>query len=188
MAEDHTTSDPAIRTEYERRGVEGFYREIGASYRNPHEPQLRRVLDIVVPEWKVELSQVLDLAAGSGEVTVALRELGAGKIDGIDPFTYEAYRSRTGNPAGRETFEEIAGGALSGRCYSLIVCSFAMHLVEESRLPGLASQLSQIAPQLLILTPHKRPVIRAEWGWVLQNERLLHRVRARLYRSNWLSE
>jgi len=185
MAENHTIPEIPIRTEYATRGVEAFYRESGASYRNPHEPELRRVLEVVVREWQLDLTKVLDLAAGSGEVTLALRETGAGEIEGIDPYTHAAYESRTGQHAGRETFEDIAAGALAGRNYSLIVCSFAMHLVEESRLAGLAYQLSQIGSKLLILTPHKRPVLRSEWGWESQQETVLHRVRARLYRSTW---
>jgi len=175
----------AIRTKYEKRGVNGFYRASGSTYRNPHEPELRRVLDVVVREWKLDLSKVLDLAAGSGEVTMSLRELGAAHIDGIDPYTHEAYEERTGMRAGRESFEDIAAGAMTGRAYSLIVCSFAMHLVEQSRLAGVAFQLSEIGSKLLILTPHKRPVLRAQWGWELEEERVLHRVRARLHRSKW---
>src|SRR2546430_40870 len=149
MAKDHTTPEMAIRAEYEKHGVEAFYRETGSMYRNPHEPELRRLLDVVVREWKLDLSKVLDLAAGSGEVTMSLRELGADEIEGIDPYTHEAYEQRTGVRAGRENFEDVAAGALAGREYSLIVCSFAMHLVEESRLAGVAYQLSQIGSKLL---------------------------------------
>ena len=185
MAEDHTSPEGAIRTEYEKHGVEPFYRESGASYRNPHEPELRRVLDVVVRPWKLDLSKVLDLAAGSGEVTLALRQLGVREIEGVDPFTFEAYERRTGLRPGRETFEDIAAGAFAGRHYSLIVCSFAMHLVDESRLAGLVQQLSQIGAKLLILTPHKRPVLRSDWGWELKHEKVMHRIRARLYRSKW---
>src|SRR3712207_7013812 len=43
-----------------------------------------------------------------------------------------------------------------GRDYSAIVCSFALHLVEPSRLPALAIQLSLVGAALLTLTPHKR--------------------------------
>jgi len=185
MAEDHTTPETAIRTAYEKCGIEAFYRKSGATYRNPHEPELRRVLDVVVREWRLDLSKVLDLAAGSGEATIALRELGVGDIEGIDPYTYEAYERRTGLRAGRQRFEDVAAGALAGRDYSLIVCSFAMHLVERSRLAGLAYQLSQIGSRLLITTPHKRPVLRPEWGWELEEERVIHRIRARLYRSDF---
>lgn len=173
-----------IRHEYETRGVRGFYQDRGSHYRNPHEPAIRESLQLVVRDWDLDLTHVLDLAAGSGEVTLALRDLiGAQRIDGIDPYTFKAYQSRTGQAAGRETFEQISGGALADRNYSLIVCSFAMHLVERSRLPGLAQALSRIADSLLILTPHKRPEIRPDWGWKLTHERVTQRVRSRLYRS-----
>lgn len=173
----------SIRHEYEAHGVAGFYHQSGGDYRNPHEPQIRESLQAIARTWPVDLSNVLDLAAGSGEVTLALRELGAGHIDGIDPFTFEAYLLRTGSVAGRQTFEQIAAGALSGRRYSLIVCSFAMHLIERSRLPGLCETLSQLSGALLILTPHKRPEIRRDWGWKLTDEKVVQRVRSRLYRS-----
>jgi hypothetical protein len=171
----------AIRHEYQARGIAGFYRERGSEYRNPHEPQVRESLGIAVREWKLNLTHVLDLAAGSGEVTLALRELGATRIDGIDPYTSQAYLERTGQIAGRETFEQIAQDALAGRRYSLIVCSFAMHLIEPSRLPKLAYALHQVGDSLLILTPHKRPEIRAASGWELTREMLVRRVRSRLY-------
>jgi hypothetical protein len=176
--------DPdSIRGQYETRGVRGFYTESGADYRNPHEPQVRRCIARAVETWRPDLSHVLDLAAGSGEATLALRELGAARIDGIDPYTADAYFSRTGTPADRFTFEQIASGALTGRRYTLIVCSFALHLCEPSRLPGVAQHLSLVSDALLILTPHKRPVIRPEWGWELTGEQVIERVRSRMYRS-----
>jgi SAM-dependent methyltransferase len=176
--------DPrSIRGEYEQRGVRGFYERAGADYRNPHEPQVRRCLAHVVRTWRPDLSRVLDLAAGSGEATLALRELGAGEIDGVDPYTADAYAARTGRAAERFTFEDVAAGVLVGRHYSLIVCSFALHLCEPSRLPAVAQQLALVGESLLVLTPHKRPVIRAEWGWERAGEEVVERVRARSYRS-----
>ena len=176
--------DPqSIRGEYEQRGVRGFYEHSGADYRNPHEPQVRRCLAHAVRAWRPDLSRVLDLAAGSGEATLALRELGAAEVDGVDPYTADAYAARTGRAAERFTFEDVAAGVLGERHYSLIVCSFALHLCEPSRLPAVAQQLALIGGSLLVLTPHKRPVIRAEWGWDLAGGEVVERVRARLYRS-----
>ena len=176
--------DESIRGEYERHdGAGAYYRSRGATYRNPHEPEVRESLLRAARDWELDLTHVLDLAAGSGEVTLRLRELGATQIDVIDPFTFDAYRARTGADAERFTFEQIAAGALADRQYSLVVCSFAMHLCELSRLPALCTQLSLIAPSLLILTPHKRPVIQSDLGWELVREQVMHRVRARLYRS-----
>jgi 2-polyprenyl-3-methyl-5-hydroxy-6-metoxy-1,4-benzoquinol methylase len=176
--------DAAIRAAYQQYGVEGFYRRFGGSYRNPHERAIRAAIRAAAACWDLPLDRVLDLACGSGEATLALRELGA-SIDGIDPYTYQAYAERTGQAAERFTFEQIAAGALAGRGYTTIVCSFAMHLVAHSRLPALAMQLSLIAETLLILTPHKRPQLRPEWGWESAGELVVDRVRARLYRRAW---
>ena len=175
----------AIRHEYEEHGAAAFYGRVGASYRNPHEPQVRRAIRHAVETWDPDRSHVLDLAAGSGEATLALRELGVSpeNIDGADPFTAEAYRARTGRSAERFTFDNVAAGSLAGRQYSLIVCSFALHLCEPSRLPAVAWQLSLVGSSLLVLTPHKRPHLRAEWGWQLVGEQVVERVRSRYYRQ-----
>ena len=184
-------STDAIRKAYQRHGVEPYYRQFGAQYRNPHELAVRRAVQAAVAAWRLDLTRVLDLACGSGEVTLALRDdlawhdrdRGAPAVDGLDPYTGAAYQARTGQPAEALTFEAIAGGALDGRRYSLVVCSYALHLVPSSRLPRLAYQLSRIAGALLVLTPHKRPNLRPEWGWVLTGEMVIDRVRARCYRS-----
>lgn len=171
----------AIRSHYEEHGVEGYYSQFGAQYRNPHEIIIREILQEAVRRWQLNLNHVLDLACGSGEVTLALRELDSQQIDGIDPHTGEAYLARTGQQAEAISFEQIAAGALAGRQYSLIVCSFAMHLINESWLPALLAQLGLISDSLLILTPHKRPTIKAAWGWKMDDEFVTERVRARLY-------
>lgn len=174
-------TEDSIRHQYETHGARGYYERSGADYRNPHEAAIGNLLRDIVPGWSLDLTKVLDLACGSGEVTLVLRELGATNITGIDPFTGAAYLARTGQPAESYDFAALAAGALAGRHYSLIVCSFALHLAEASRLPALAYQLSELAPHLLILTPHKRPTLKPEWGWRWRAETVIERVRARWY-------
>lgn len=171
----------SIRGHYVAEGVQSFYAQHGADYRNPHEAIIRQIVKTLVTEHDLDLSHILDLACGSGEITLALTELGAKKVDGIDPYTGEAYFARTGQVADAYTFEQIAAGVLEKRRYSMVVCSFALHLAEASRLPLLLFHLAQISDTLLILTPHKRPTIRPEWGWELIQELMLERVRGRLY-------
>lgn len=174
-----------IRPEYERLGPAGFYAAHGSAYRNPHEAVIHAAIADLAP--LLDLSNVLDLAAGSGEATLVLRELGAKTIHGIDPYTGAAYTARTGLTCEALTFEEIAEGKLAGRRYSLVVCSFALHLLEESRLAGFCLALKEVAAQLLILTPHKRPVVEESWGWRLVEERRYAvgemRCRGRVYSS-----
>jgi SAM-dependent methyltransferase len=175
--------DHKIRPQYDAHGVAGFYEKFGATYSNPHEPHLKLLLETLIPARNLDLSSVLDLACGSGEVSSVILRHG-GSVTGIDPFTFEAYRNRTGLEAERFSFEDIANGVLEGRRFSLIVCSFALHLVEVSRLPMVAFQLAQVGGTLLVLTPHKRPNLKVEWGWKLEAELLEARVRARLYRTS----
>lgn len=170
----------SIRDEYAAHGVDDFYAQQGDDYSNPHEEQVGDALAKCVARWELDLAHVLDLACGSGEMTLRLRQLGADQIVGVDPFTGAAYRRRTGQDALPHSFEQIAAGELSDRRYSLIVCSYALHLVEPSRLPGLLWQLGILSPALLILSPHKRPVIREDWGWQLAGELYHRRVRVRL--------
>lgn len=182
LPEEEPEESTALRCQYEQHGAENYYAQFGAEYRNPHEPIIAEVLREAVSRWNLDLSRVLDLACGSGEVTLALRDLGAGQVDGVDPYTGEAYWVRTGQQAEAFSFEDIAAGALDGRRYSVVICSFAMHLIEESWLPSLLFQLAGISDCLLIVTPHKRPELKSEWGWILEDEFLIERVRARLYR------
>jgi 2-polyprenyl-3-methyl-5-hydroxy-6-metoxy-1,4-benzoquinol methylase len=177
----------ALRKQYEQHGVEGYYKEYGAGYRNPHESVIKELVKLAVEQWHLNTESVLDLACGSGEVTLALYEVGAKCVEGIDPYTHEAYKERTKQTAKQITFEDVARGALSKKSYSLIVCSFALHLIEKSKLHGVLFQLSLITPNLLILTPHKRPVITTKMGWHLEKETELSRIKARLYRSQQLT-
>ena len=55
---------------------------------------------------------------------------------------------------------------------------------EPSRLPVLCHRLAEAGGHMVVLTPHKRPEIRAEWGWQLEREWLIDRVRLRFYRSS----
>lgn len=175
----------AIRTAYEQYGIEAFYQNFGDRYRNPHEAIIFKIIAAVHHQSQLNLTKVLDLASGSGEVTLALRALGYDQVDGIEPYAFKAYFERTGKPAEQYRFEEIEQGFLSGRSYTTIVCSFALHLVEPSRLPTLLYQLSRMAPSLLVITPHKRPEIRPQWGWRFCHEMLIERVRGRCYQSHY---
>lgn len=189
-------ADP-IRPCYDALGVEGYYQAHAQSYRNPHESQIRHLLRWWVEGFDIPAeASVLDLACGSGEVTLGLRSLGRARCEGMDPFTFTAYTARTGLPCRVCSFEQLVQESVDGEAtlfearavprYDAVVCSFALHLLEASRLPGLCQALARLAPMLLVLTPHKRPELREAWGAVQLAECLHERVRARVYRLTTL--
>lgn len=180
-ADPSSRGERSIRGAYASLGVERFYRERGDAYANPHAAVVHELIALCVSEWSLDVTRVLDLAAGAGEATQALLRCGAGEICAVDPFTVDAYRRATGRECRALSFAQIEGGAMAGERFSLVVCSFALHLVERSRLPGVCLALAMLAPTLLVITPHKRPQLRDAWGFRLAGERLHRRVRARLY-------
>lgn len=168
-----------------RDGVAGHYAAHGEAYRNPHAEIIDEAVAIAIKRWQLNVSAVLDLAAGAGELTLAIRKARPdAALVGSDPFTFAAYEATTGHACERLSFEDVAAGALGERSFSLVGCSFAMHLCPTSILPTLAIALAQQSPQLLIVTPHKRPVIRSDWGWRMHDEFVEQRVRVRLYESS----
>lgn len=166
------------RQKYREHGVAGFYQKFGAIYQNPLERQVRELT-----RWSIERLQpktALDLACGSGECTLVLQEHHV-DVKGIDPYCHMAYKRRTGQDALRATFDEVAAGSIYPMRWDMIICSFAMHLIEPSKLFVLLWRLRAHSDRLVIITPHKRPVIKPNTWWMLHEERSFERVRGRIY-------
>ena len=69
--------------------------------------------------------------------------------------------------------------------WDLVLCSYALHLLDAEALGATLRAVARGARRLLVLTPHKRPtdadVCRA--GWVQEGALTLEQVKVRLYRS-----
>jgi hypothetical protein len=172
-------------------GVDEYYAKHAAStYRNPHYPGILKTLNTFLDIYFDNLGaiaaaesqlNILDLAAGSGEATEAvlnwerrrlLRKRSVPKkisITATDPYTSPAYVQRTNRPCLELSFADIANGQLpdeTTQVYDLVICSFALHLLTDpSQLWALLYALSTRAKYLVVLAPHKKPAIKAEWGW-----------------------
>ena len=73
-----------------------------------------------------------------------------------------------------------ANGKLEEK-FDVIFCSFALHLAEDSLLPNILYNLSQISNNLVILTPHKKPDIKLYYELDLE---LYHeKIRLRKYKK-----
>ncbi|CAK9071525.1 unnamed protein product [Durusdinium trenchii] len=142
---------------------EGLRSRSGASYVNPHEPRLSEALHIALDQWQEHLSSPLRAA---------------------DPYTFEAFERRVGRRCHHWSFQDVADGVLEEEpIYDLVLCSFALHLLERSWLTCTVSSLARRARLLVVATPHKRPLIERKTGWEQVAEVLHARVRVRLYRS-----
>ncbi|OBZ71660.1 Uncharacterized protein C17A5.05c [Grifola frondosa] len=107
-----------------------------------------------------------------------------------DPYTAQAFHTRTGLYAAQHSFRDIAEGALTNMIpisppvshdgsssghgapsmetpvVEMVICSFALHLIEKpSELFTLLRELSTKCRWLVVLAPHKKPDIKDGWGW-----------------------
>lgn len=167
----------SIRDLYSEMGVAEFYERCGGEYLNPHFDSLSKAVKVTSINWELDLSHTLDLCCGGGEITSVL------DCDvGCDPYTHELYRKNTNKPCFEHNFDDIMHGKLEGN-YSTIICSYALHLVDKSKLPQIIWQLSQKCEWFLIVSPNKKPEIKEEWGMTLANHAYMNRIRLRLYKS-----
>ncbi|KAG2423682.1 hypothetical protein HYH02_015297 [Chlamydomonas schloesseri] len=110
--------------------------------------------------------------AGTGAAATAAAAAGAG----MDSSGAAGGGNGSGSGSG-------SGSPAALAAFDLVVCSFALHLCEPSRLYGTLTALARSARWLLILAPHKLPYIRQEYGWRLERWDRVERTHVRLYRS-----
>ena len=156
----------AIRTEYEDLGVEDFYKKKGNEYKNPHLEDIKKSIKTIVDSGRVDLSYILDLAAGTGEVTNILNDLGYYGIEATDPYLFKEYENNTGYKCMKYSFEDIQQGKMNDKKYTTVVCSYALHLADKSILHGVFWELSMISDYLIIISPNKNPIV-SEDSWEL---------------------
>lgn len=145
-----------MRKNYEKYGVENYYKMNSDKYTNLHEPQIR---DLLIRNFnKFNFNSVLDLCCGSGEVTKILLEKGVKNIKGADPYTFELYIKNTKKSCIKLSFKDILGGKLNEN-YTSIICSFAFNLIKEKDLFMIVNELFRHTKKLIIISPHKRPFL-----------------------------
>mmetsp|Transcript_26994 Transcript_26994/g.44065 ORF Transcript_26994/g.44065 Transcript_26994/m.44065 type:complete len:200 (-) Transcript_26994:226-825(-) len=186
----------SFRDAYSHGGAAEYYTTHGSGYRNPHERELCLVLEEFLKRHSNTLDfseKILDLACGSGEVTSFLlsqaKELSIFQplnIDACDPYTGEAYLQRIGRNCSAASFEDIEGGELFGSIYGLCIVSFALHLVQPSRLHNTCMQLALVSRYLFVISPHKKPIITSDMGFNIVDEFIVERVHGRFYKSSFL--
>lgn len=171
-----------IRGKYQKYGVENFYKYHSSKYINPHEPIINKSIKYIDKELDIDFSNVLDLAAGTGEITNALMELGYNNIEGLDPYTCEIYKKRTGKNCYKMSFDDIMKGNLNKK-YSSIICSFALHLTDKSKLPMIIWRISEMTNDFILMSPHKRPIIKNNWGLELKKSLNINRVKIKYFKK-----
>lgn len=168
----------SIREYYEELGSDEFYKLHCNDYNNPHYDTIKKIINEIKPFIG---NNVCDLCCGGGEISKCLPDK---NILGVDPFTYELYEKNTKNKCLRLTFKDIANGKLTDKKFDTIICSYALHLCEESMLSIVLWQLRQSTDKLIIISPHKRPDCNNISGWMLEYELKENKTTAKIYKKS----
>ncbi|WBW72236.1 methyltransferase [Schizosaccharomyces osmophilus] len=124
------------------------------------------------------------------------------EIVAADPYTGEAYKQNVGVSCLNLNFQDIADGKLppskaEDGIYDLVICSFALHLLTDpSKLFATCYALAAQCRWLLIVGPHKQPMLKPEWGWIpwnietwlplvygVNHDHVIERVHGRFFQS-----
>ena len=178
----------SIRENYEKFGVDGYYKNNADTYSNPHIKIIQNLMNTLTERLDLSGQNILDLCCGTGEITSILNNLSnlnsenikdIKEIKGLDPYTYKIYTERTDKYCYPFDFKDIATGKLTEN-FDTVICSFGLHLCEKSLLPTVLWQLSRISRTLIIITPNKNPNC-SKSEWVLLDEIIQDRVKLRIY-------
>lgn len=161
----------SLRSLYKKHGFIKYYEHEAKDYSNPHAPIIAKGLTKVIDEWNLPRNNILDLASGNGLVTKLLTELDCSNITSVDPYLGSSDTLRY-------SFDDITN-LIFNQQFSLTICCFALHLLESSKLPSFLYSLREMSPQLLIISPHKRPVIKDAYN--LTHSTIVDRVHFKRY-------
>ena len=146
----------SIHENYKKHVVKDYYSEHSKDYINLHESQIKDLL--IKSINKFNFDSVLDLCCGGGEVTKVLIENGIKNIEGADPYTFKLYIKNTKKHCINLSFKDILRGKLN-KDYSIIICSFAFHLIDKKDLFMIVNKLFQHTKTIIIIAPHKSPFL-----------------------------
>ena len=78
---------------------------------------------------------------------------------------------------------DIISDCFEGKTFDCIICSYAMHLVKESLLHDFCNKLSEISRKLIIISPHKFPIMKESYGWKLEEATVQDKIHFRYFTS-----
>lgn len=139
----------SIRSQYEENDISTFYKS--GEYINPHLERVEYLLNNFKLKNQIINKRVLDLSCGNGEVSKIFMKDNI--VEGNDPYTYKFYKEQLNLDCTNYTFNDIAFNNISFNKYDYIICSYALHLCDNSTLPLLLYKLSMITDNLVIVSP-----------------------------------
>lgn len=142
-----------IYEEYQKHGIDNYYKNFSEEYFNPHQEKIEKIYLKYIKDIIHTDNTVLDLASGDGLISKLIKKYNKNhNVIGCDPYFFNNFNEL------HLTFEEIAKGELNkfNKNYEITICSYAFHLLDKKWHYDFLTQLGMITNKFIIITPSKK--------------------------------
>jgi hypothetical protein len=158
-----------IYDEYQKYGVDGYYKVHNKEYFNPHQQKIEDLYLVYLKELITPNITILDIACGDGLIGKLVDKYNNNCIvEGTDPYFNNKYTNYN------YSFEDISMGKLQKR-YHMAICSYAFHLINPKWTFNFLSELANITNTFIIITPSKKISINHP-SWCISKELRVDKV------------
>jgi hypothetical protein len=145
---------------YDTIGSTNFYQSFSLNknlkYNNPHSKKFNHIICQILKHIQLNNHVILDLSAGSGEITKELQKVLTLKNDiiGCDPYLFEQYKQLTNLKCHKYKFDDIIHNKAIDfpKYFGIIFCSYALHLCND--INQLLKYFSTKSEYFCILSPN----------------------------------
>ncbi len=160
-----------------------YYINHGNSYSNPHQNSIEKIVKDVVTTFFTIQHSYLDLGCGGGQVSMALNSIGCKNVVGLDPYTTSLYKKNCPFPILAHSFQDVAYNKIQLDNCDVVIASFSLHLCPLHDLKLLCINLALVCQWLVIISPHKNPILTDDCGFKLVEFFKSDRIHVRIYKS-----
>jgi hypothetical protein len=142
-----------IYNEYQKYGVENYYKKFSNEYINPHEDKITNIYNKHIKELINKADKIIDIACGDGLICRLVNQYNNNfNIEGCDPYFNNKYCKLN------LSFEDISKGKLLNE-YNVGICCYAYHLISSELRYDFLTNLALLLDKFIIITPSKKIII-----------------------------
>lgn len=166
-----------IYNEYQKHGVDGYYKVHNNEYFNPHHQKIEDLYIKHLKELIDSNTTILDIACGDGLIERLVHKHNNNcTVHGTDPYFNNKYTTYN------YSFEDLAMGKLQKK-YDIAICSYAFHLINPKWTFNFLNELVDITNTFIIITPSKKIAINNP-SWFVFKELRIDKVTLIILKTN----
>jgi hypothetical protein len=166
-----------IYDEYQKYGVDGYYKAHNRDYSNPHSQKIEDLYINHLKELIGSNTAILDIACGDGLIGKLVDKYNNNCIvEGTDPYFNNKYTTYN------YSFEDISMGKLQ-KNYDIAICCYAFHLMNIQWMFNFLGELANITNTFIIITPSKKIYINHP-SWCIFKELRIDKVTLIILNTN----